>query len=155
MNEMNFGNIDELLNASMDDLDDLPPQGVPPSGHYNLTVSFSVEEMGADKRKVPTASYVVDSINELKDESEAGEVAVGQTFREPFFVAKKTGEVNTFGVGSLKQRLAPFAERFGTTNIGELINQVKQVPITATVVRTVNKKNEDQYNLRVKDVTLL
>lgn len=154
---LDFGDIDELLNATMDDLDDLPPQGVPPSGHYNLTVSFSIEEIGQDKdkKKVVAAKYIVDAINELKDEEERGEAAVGQQFTEFFHLKKKNGEKNTFGIGTLKQRLAPHAERFGTSNIGELVNQVKQVAITASVKRTVNRMNEDQYNMQMKDIVLL
>jgi hypothetical protein len=154
---LNFGDIDELLNATMDDLDDLPPQGVPPSGHYNLTTTFAVESIGEgnDKKQVVTAAYIVDSINELKDDEEKDEVAVGQQFKEFFHMTKKDGNRNTFGIGTLKQRLAPHAERFGTTNIGELINMVKQVAITASVKRTVNKKNEDQFNMQLKDIVLL
>lgn len=155
MSDALFDNIDDLLNASMDDLEDLPPQGVPPSGHYNLTVTFAVEKIGDDEKDVVTASYVVDAINELKDEDERSEVAVGQQFKEFFHLTKKNGEKNTFGIGTLKQRLAPHAERFGTKNIGELINNVKQVAITATVQRRVNKKNEDQFNMQMKDIVLL
>ena len=154
---LDFGDIDELLNATMDDLDDLPPTGVPPSGHYNLTVTFGVEDIGEGdaKKKVVTASYIVDSINELKDEDERSEVAVGQQFKEFFHMTKKDGNRNAFGIGTLKQRLAPHAERFGTNNIGELVQQVQQVAITASIKRTVNKKNEDMWNMQMKDIVLL
>lgn len=154
---LDFDDIDVLLNATMDDLDDLPPQGVPPSGHYNLSVTFSVETTGEgkDKRQLVAASYIVDAINELKDEEDAADVMVGQQFREFFFMKKNNGEKNTFGIGTLKNRLAPHAERFGTSHIGELVNQVKQVAITASIKRTQNKKNEDQYNMQMKDIVLL
>lgn len=154
-NGIAFESIDDLFNASMDDLDDLPPIGVPPSGHYNLTVTFEVKEIGDDKKQVVAADYVVDAINELKDEDERGEVAVGQTFSEFFHLTKKDGTKNLFGIGNLKARLAPHSERFGTKNIGELIQQVKQVAITATIKRTVNRKNEDQFNMQMKDIVLL
>lgn len=154
---LNFGDIDELLNATMDDLDDLPPQGVPPSGHYNLLVTFGVEEIGQDKdkKKVVTAAYVVEAINELKNEEEKDEVAIGQNFKEFFHMTKKDGTRNVYGIGTLKQRLAPHQERFGTANIGELVNVVKQVSITASVKRTQNRMNEDQFNMQMKDIVLL
>jgi hypothetical protein len=153
--EIDFADIDTLLNASMDDLDDLPPVGAPPSGHYNLTTTFSLEEVGDDKRQVIFAKYVVDAINELKNEDEASEVQVGQEFREGFYVTKKNGERNTFGIGTLKERLAPHSVQRGIVNIGELINEVKQVQIAATVKRTVNKKDPDNYNLSLKDIIIL
>lgn len=155
MSDLTFENIDDLMNATMDDLDDLPPQGVPPSGHYNLTVTFDVEDIGDPPKKVVTANYVVDSINELKDETEADEVKVGQNFKEFFHMTKKDGTKNTYGVGTLKDRLRPHQERFGTGNIGELVSQVKQVAITASLKRSVNKKNEDQFNMRLSDIVLL
>lgn len=149
--------IDALLDASMDDLDDLPPVGVPPSGHYNLTVTFEVKEIEGDngKKRIPAATYTVDAINELKNDEERDEVAVGQSFTEFFHLTKRDGTKNTFGIGTLKARLAAFSERFGTSNVGQLMNEVKQVAITATVVRKVNKKNEDQFNVNVKDIVVL
>lgn len=155
--EISFDSVEDLLNASMDDLDDLPPVGVPPSGHYNLTMTMSIEEVGegAEARKVIFASYLVDAINELKNEDERDEVQVGQQFREGFYLTKKTGEKNTFGIGTLKERLKPMAERVGSTNIGDLINATKQVAITCSVKRTANRKQEDMFNMRLSDMVLL
>lgn len=155
MEELNFADIDSLLNASMDDLDDLPPIGVPPSGHYNLTVSFEIKQIGEDKKDVVCATYIVDAVNELKNPEEADEVKEGQQFMEFFHMLKKNGEKNTYGIGTLKQRLAVFSERLGTTKIGELINGVKQMQIAATLKRKVNAKNEDQVNVSFQDVILL
>lgn len=152
-----YDDLDALLDASMDDLDDLPPIGVPPSGHYNLTVTFDIEEIDGEKGKksVPTASYVVDVINELKDPEELTEVAVGQQFKEFFHTMKRDGTPNKFGMGTLKSRLQVYQERFGTSKVGELIKEVKQIQVAATVIRKVNRKNEDQFNMNLKDVVIL
>ena len=150
-----FDNVDELFDASMDDLDDLPPQGVPPSGHYNFTVTFGTKEIGDDSKEVPCCDYVVDDINELADPEEAGEVKVGQQFTEFFHLKTKKGEKNTFGIGTLKERLRPHAERAGTTNIGELMRDTKQVKIAATLKRRENRKQEGQYNMQLSDVVVL
>lgn len=152
-----FDNVDDLLNASMDDLEDLPPIGVPPSGHYNLTVSFGVKEIGEgeSKKEVIAAEYIVDAVNELRNNDEADDVKPGQQFTEFFHLTKKDGTKNVFGIGTLKERLKPFQARFNSNNIGELVKETKQIAIAATVVRKVNKKNEDQYNMNLKDVVVL
>lgn len=150
-----FDDIDALLNAQMDDLDDLPPMGVPPSGHYNLKISMERTTVGDDNRDVIKTTFVVTAVNELKNPEDAGEVAIGQTFTEMFGMKKKDGSVNTFGIAALKERLKPFVEPAQTTNIGELIAWVKEIDIGATLKRTVNKKNEDQYNMRLSDVIIL
>ena len=153
--DLDLSSIDALLAASMDDLEDLPPIGAPPSGHYNLTVTFDVEKIGEEGKEVVTASYIVDAINELKDPEEASDVAVGQNFKEFFHMVKRDGTLNKYGVGTLKQRLAVFADRAGTTNIGELVHGTKQMQVATTLKRTQNRKNEDQFNLAFKDMILL
>ena len=150
-----FANLDALLDASMDDLDDLPPVGVPPSGHYNLTVTFGLKEIGEEKKEVICAEYVVDAVNELKNEDEASEVAPGQSFMEFFHITKRDGTPNTYGIGKLKESLKPYVERAGTSNIRELINTVNQWAITASLKRKQNPKNEDMFNMQLKDVILL
>lgn len=150
-----FDNIDALLDASMDDLDDLPPTGVPPSGHYNLTTTFSIETIGDENKEVIMAKYIVDAVNELKDPDEASEIQPKQEFAEFFHITKKDGSPNTFGIGKLKQRLSPYVDRVGSKNIRELIAGVNDFHIAATLKRTQNKKNEDQYNVDIKDVVIL
>lgn len=157
-NGLDLSEVDDILNANMEDLDDLPPVGVPPSGHYNLTVTYSIEDTEDDKgnkRKTIFAKYVVDAINELKNDEDATDVAVGQEFREGFYLKKKDGTPNKFGIGTLKARLGAFSERFGTQNIGELIQAVNQIAISATIKRTVNRKDEDRFNMQIKDVVVL
>jgi hypothetical protein len=150
-----FEDLDALLDASMDDIEDLPPQGVPPSGHYNLTVTFGIKEIGDEGKEVIAATYVVDAINELKDPEDAAEVALKQEFVEFFHITKKDGTANKWGIGKLKQRLNPYVERLNTKNVRELVNGVNGFAIAATVKRTVNRKNEDQFNMDLKDVVVL
>jgi len=153
--DLDLTSMDALLGAMMDDLDDLPPMGVPPSGHYNLTVTFDIKKIGDDNKEVIAAEYTVDEINELKDEAERGDVAVGMKFTEFFHVKKKDGSTNTFGIGKLKQRLAPFASLTEDRSVGGVVNAVKQIAVAATIKRTVNKKNEDQFNVDLKDIVVL
>lgn len=153
--DLDLTSMDALLGAMMDDLDDLPPMGVPPSGHYNLTVTFDIKKIGDDNKEVIAAEYTVDEINELKDEAERGDVAVGMKFTEFFHVKKKDGSTNTFGIGKLKQRLAPFASLTEDRSVGGVINAVKQIAVAATIKRAVNKKNEDQFNVDLKDIVVL
>lgn len=154
-NGLDVTNIDVLLGAMMDDLDDLPPQGVPPSGHYNLNVTFTIETIGDDNKQVIAAKYEVLAINELKDEADAPDVAVGQQFMEFFYTTKKDGSANTFGVGKLKQRLMPFKEVTGGATVGDILQGVKGIAVAASLKRTVNKKNEDQFNMDLKDMIVL
>jgi len=154
-NGLDLTNIDALLGAMMDDLDDLPPQGVPPSGHYNLDVSFTIETIGDDNKQVICAKYKVLAINELKDEAERTEVSDGQEFAEFFHTTKKDGKPNVFGIGKLKQRLIPFKEVTGGNTVGDIMQGVKHIAVAASLSRKVNKRNEDQFNMDLKDMIVL
>lgn len=150
-----FDNLDALLAASMDDLDDLPPMGVPPTGHYNLEVKIERTTFGDENKECVKATYKVLSVNEVKNQEEAGDAAEGMQFTEMWIPTKKDGTVNTFGIAALKERLKPFVEPAGTTGIADLIAWANNISIAATIVRTVDKKNEDQYRMRMKDVIVL
>lgn len=150
-----LNDFDSLMNASMDDIDDLPPIGIPPSGSYDLMVTASREQSQNGGSEYIKLSYEVTNVNEVKEEAEAAEVKDGQKFSEMFSPFKKDGTVNEIGLGSLKERLKPFAAHFGTAAIGSIIEQMQQVNLTATLVRRADKKNEGQFRMSLKDVVVL
>ena len=151
-----FADFDDVMNAGMDDIEDLPPVGVPPTGHYNLCVSAEVKTSEAGKQYV-TFSYEVTAINEVRTEAEASQVAIGMKFRDNFHPTKKDGTVNEWGVKFLKQAVAPFAAHFGTSKMGDVIGQIDKVDIAATLLRKIKKgtTGDDEATFRLEDVTIL
>ena len=150
-----FADLDALMASGMDDLEDLPPVGVPPTGHYNLAVTVERKANKEATSEYIQFSYVVEAINGLKEESEADQAAVGMQFTQNFSPLKRDGTINKFGVGFLKEALAPFAQHFGTGNIGSLCEQVQHVSVAATLTRRVNKKESDRFDFSLKDVVVL
>lgn len=146
---------DALLDASMDDLDDLPPVGVPPSGHYNLSVTATREQNKDKTSDYIKFSYEVEAINELKEPGTEGQAAVGMKFSENFSPIKKDGSTNDMGIGRLKAAVAPFSAHFGTPKIGETISQINKVSVAATLVRTVDRQEPDRFKFRLSDVVVL
>lgn len=154
MSNETLQDFDALMNASMDDLDDLPPVGVPPSGHYTLSVTASREKSESGSEYIKFTYAVVD-INELKDPNEAGQVAKDQKFTQMFSPFKKDGSVNEWGVGFLKEAVAPFAAHFGTKGIGETLQTINQVVVAASLTRRPDRKDPDRMNFTLKDVVIL
>jgi hypothetical protein len=148
--------IDALMNASMDDIEDLPPVGVPPTGHYNLSISAErVKPEEAGKNEYIRFSYVVEAVNEVKNPEEEGQAAVGMKFSQIFSPFKKDGSVNDFGIGFLKEAVAPFSAHFGTSSMGETIAQIDKVSVGASLTRRADKKDADRFNFTLKDVVIL
>ena len=151
-----FQDFDALMDASMDDINDLPPVGVPPTGHYNLVVSAErVDPTEAGKNPYVRFSYEVEAVNEVKDPAEESEAAAGMKFSEIFSPFKKDGSVNDYGVGFLKEACAPFRAHFGTSTTGETIAAIDKVSVAATLIRKKDKKDADRWNFSLKDVVIL
>jgi len=147
--------LDSLMDASMDDIDDLPPVGVPPSGHYNLLVTAERKENKEKTSEYIQFSYEVEAINEVKDPAEEAQAAVGMKFSQMFSPIKKDGTVNEFGIGFLKEAVAPFSAHFGTSKMGETIAQINKISVAASLSRRVDKKDADRFNFNLKDVVIL
>lgn len=150
-----FADFDSVMDAQMNDLDDLPPIGVPPTGHYNLRVSAERKQNQDKTSEYVQFSYVVEAINEIKNAEEESQAAVDQKFSNNFSPLKKDGTVNEFGIGFLKEAVAPFSAHFGSAGLGETLGLIKDVSVAATLVRRANKKEEGRFDFNLKDVVVL
>ncbi len=148
--------LDALMDASMDDIDDLPPVGVPPTGHYNLCITAErITPEDAGKNEYIKFSYEVESVNEVKDPAEQDQAATGMKFSQMFSPFKKDGTINDFGLGFLKEACAPFAAHFGTAKMGDTIAAINKVSVCATLTRKKDRKDPDRFNFSLKDVVIL
>jgi hypothetical protein len=147
-------NFDDLMDMQMDAVEDLPPMGVPPTGHYNLLVSASREEKDGGNEYIKF-SYTIESVNEVKNTAEETQAAVGMKFTEFFSPLKKDGTVNEFGMKFLKQTMAPFAAAFGGSSFSDVLANIDKVSIAASLVRVKDKNDSDRFNFRLSDVIVL
>lgn len=151
---MSMNEFDQLMNMAMDDVEDLPPIGIPPTGHYNFTVTATRESKDGGNEFVKF-TYTVDAVNEVKNTAERDQAAVGMNFVEFFSPLKKDGTRNEWGMKFLKATVQPYASHFNTTNFNKTIAAINSVAVAATLVRTVDKKDSDRFNFRLADVVIL
>jgi hypothetical protein len=147
-------NFDDLMDMNMTDVEDLPPVGIPPTGHYNLLVTATRESKDGGNEFVKFA-YTVESVNEVKNPAEQDQAAVGMNFVEFYSPLKKDGTVNEWGMKFLKQSMAPFAAHFGGSSFSEVLTSIDKVSVAASLVRTVDKRDTDRFNFRLSDVIVL
>lgn len=141
-----FNSIDDLFNANLDDLADLPSFETPPPGSYILTVSADSKKIN-NKDAVEAAFEVVETV-ELKD-STSKAVPVGTKFSTAFFLD------NEFAVGNLKKFLAPFSVHFGNQDIGRLIrDDIKNITIAAVVKNRKDKTDPEKVYADVVNITV-
>lgn len=147
-------NFEDLMDMQMDAVEDLPPMGVPPTGHYNLLVTASREARDEGNEYIKF-SYTIESVNEVKNPAEETQAAVGMKFTEFFSPLKKDGTVNEFGMKFLKQTMAPFAAHFGGSSFSDVLANIDKVSIAASLVRVKDKNDSDRFNFRLSDVIVL
>ena len=142
-----FGSLDDLFSASLDDIADLPAFEAPPPGAYVLTVKTEVKEI--NNKPAVAANFTVVETVELKD-PEAKPVVPGTQFSIAFILGSNIAE------GKLKLLLAPFAEHFGTSKVGELVRDhlAEEVTIAATITNRKDKEDPDRVYADVKNIVV-
>lgn len=157
MNNTNaaFADMDALLAANMDDLEDLPPMGVPPTGFYTLSVTCNRKPNKDKTGEYFEFAYEVVEVGEVKNAEEADQAAVGMKFSERFSPFKKDGDVNEWGIGFLKEACKPFQQHFGVQTVGEVVQMINSVVITAELSRRADKKDPERFNFSLKNVIVL
>lgn len=151
-----MSSFDDVMDMSMDDVEDLPPVGVPPTGHYNFSVSATREKSEKEgSTEFVKFVYTIESVNEVKNATEQDQAAVGQQFTEFFSPLKKDGTINEWGMKFLKQTMVPYAAHFGGGTFMETLAAIDKVSIAASLVRVADKQDKDRFNARISDVIIL
>lgn len=143
----NFTPLDSnaLFAADLDDLADLPSFETPPPGSYILRATVNLKQI--NKKDAVEASFEVMETVELASPDSAP-VAVGTKFSTAFFLD------NEYGVGNMKKFLAPFGAHFGIVNIGNLIQEIKDIDIACTVKNRKDKNDETKVYATVENISI-
>lgn len=122
--------IESLMDASIDDIKDVPGFEVPPVGRYKLGLSLDVKKI--NEHPAIEAALVVRSVVELKNASDTAP-EVGAKFSTLFMMD------NEFGQGFFKELAKALASGLGMSNpkVSEILARCKSV---VEIEATVNHK---------------
>lgn len=126
--------IEDLMDANLDDLQDMPAFEVPPKGHYKLNVSLESKTVN-DKPSIE-AKLVVGEVLELANPNDK-KPEIGAKFSQLFMMD------NEFGQGAFKEFVKPIAAGLGLQNpkISQAFAAIQNVTIAATVKHRVHKED--------------
>lgn len=129
--------IEDLMDASIDDLKDLPGFEVPPKGHYKLRVSLEKKDVNGHA-SIEAKCEVLETL-ELADKGQQP-VEPGNKFSQLFMMD------NEWGQGGFKGFAVPIAAGLGLQGgkIGEVVKAVQGVTIAATIGHRYNKEDKDK-----------
>lgn len=129
--------IEDLMDASIDDLKDLPGFEVPPKGHYKLKVSLEKKEVNGHP-SIEARLTVLETL-ELAQQNDT-RVEDGTKFSQLFMMD------NEWGQGGFKGFAMPIAAGLGLhgATIGNVIKAVQDVTIAATIKHRYHKEDKEK-----------
>jgi hypothetical protein len=115
---------DNLLDATLDDLADLPAQGAFPAGVHKASMILSAPTPKPGKRQLIVAKFKHQAVVEMKDPA-AVPPAPGDESTLIINMYKKDGSRNEYGEGQLKMLIKPLADGGLSGSTRELIEATK------------------------------
>jgi hypothetical protein len=143
---MSLNNLDSLLDATLDDLADLPSFKPFPVGAHKALASFDTKEING-KAAIELNFKYVEAV-ELADPAEEAPKA-GDTSSTMFMLD------NEFGQGNFKKCAQPFAEAMGFKTMREVVEGVKDVECILVSGQRKDKNDPDKVYLVVKEIGVL
>lgn len=136
----------DILDKSIDDIEDLPGFEVPPNGVYILRTTAEVKQVN-NKDAVEFKFSVVECVEQ--NNSEDTPAIPGTQFSTLYFLD------NEIAVGRMKEMLVPFAAHFQNRNLRTLVTEhIKDVLVSAKVKQRKDKKEPDRVYADVSQVTV-
>lgn len=129
-------NLDSLLDASLDDLADLPEFLVFPAGAYRVVIGF-------EKKAINNHPAIEIKMKNMEV------VELGDAAATPPEVGAESSVAymmdNEFGQGNFKKVMKPLGEHFGVGKLGEIMEQAQGLEVVAVVKTRMNKDKTQTY----------
>lgn len=139
-----MNNINDLLDATLDDLEDLPEFAVLPPGAHRCYASLGIKEIN-DKQCVELKLKLIEHL-ELANPAEDSALPEGSESSMVFMLD------NEFGRGNLKKIAKPIAAALGTSSLKDTIEQCKHMEVAVITTQRKDKKDPDRVYLNVKEL---
>lgn len=141
-----MSDMDDILDSTLDDLEDLPEFKPFPAGGHKVKVSLEAKKVN-DNPCIEAKFKYVDCL-QLAD-SEDIEPKEGDEASMLFMFN------NEFGRGKFKKFAAPFAEKFGLKSNREIVETVQDIECAIISKLRTDKNDPDKAYMDVKELEIL
>lgn len=142
-----MNDIDNILDATLDDLADAPSIQLWPNGAHKATIEFKVDK---PKSSVQLHMTYVEPL-ELADPTSTPPSA-GDKNVVFFSLKKKDGTANEYAQGALKGILTPLSATFGGASMTEVMENAKGAEVAVVTKIRLSKDPKYQDSLDVQKV---
>lgn len=153
-NSAAMADLDSLLDATLDDLADVPEFKPFPAGAHRCTINWAFKEIS--KQMCPEIKLTAIETIELSNPEDTP-VKAGDTAAQAFLLKNKEGKKNEISEGQLKNLLKPLQEHLGTASNRETIEKSNGLEVVAvTKLRTDNSdKDNVKHYLQVVNISVI
>jgi hypothetical protein len=138
--------MNNLLDMSIDDIEDLAGFEVPPSGVYTMKFNTAIKQVN-NKDCVEAAFEVIECSEQ--DDPNAAPAKAGTKFSTLYFLD------NEISMGKMKELLIPVAAHFGERNLQVLVTETcKDLIVAGKVKRRADKQDKDKFYADVSGLML-
>lgn len=135
--------IDELLDAQLDDLADLPEFKTYPVGSHRCTLKFEIKEIGDAKIPSIELNLVAVETVQLANETEDAPLAAGDKTSVLYMLKKKDGTPNEIAQGQFKEVMKYLAATYGALSNRDLMAAADGSEALVTTKLRADKRDKD------------
>ena len=136
----------DLLDATLDDLEDLPEFAVFPHGAHRCLANMEIKEVN-NKQCVELTLKLQEHL-ELANPAADAEMPVGTVSSVLFMLD------NEFGRGNLKKIAKPLGEALGTGVLREIVEQCTDIEVAVITSTRKDKNDPDKLYLNIKELQI-
>ena len=146
---MSDTNMNDLLDITLDDLEDLPSFQPFPVGAHKVSASFGMKDIKG--KQAVTLDFTLIETIELADTTVDADdfPKAGDTSNTMFMLD------NEYGRGNLKKCALPFGAALELSSIRDIIEGVKEVECIVLTGLRKDKTDPDKFYLDVKEIQVL
>ena len=129
-------NLDNLLDAKLDDIADLPEYRSYPAGTHRVTLALTKKEL--NKHPAMEVKMTLVETMELADSAETP-LTPGATDSVAYMLD------NEWGLGAFKKILKPVGAHFGETQISKIVENMQGLEVVVVTRQRPNKEKTKSY----------
>ena len=141
-----MSDIDNILDATLDDLEDLPESKPFPEGAHRALLTLTAKEVNS-KPAIEAVFKAVETV-ELAAPTEDSPVKEGDEANVLYFMD------NEFGQGKFKKIAKVLGEALNASSIREVVENTQSVEVLVITTKRANKKTGDVY-MDVKELQVV
>lgn len=141
-----MSDLDNLMELTLDDLDDLPSFAPFPPGSHRVLATFEQKEIKGTAAITLTFKYI-----ENIDLGDSNDKAPNEndTCNTVFMLN------NEYGIGNFKKCAAPFSKALQLTRLGDIVEQVTDIECAIVTSLRTDKNDASRKYLNVLDIGIV